>query len=224
VRHLLYCIFRRAAEERGEPGVRVIEGETLAAAASPAADESAAPGVSRLLDYQNVIASFHARRAVIPLRYGCFLESEGAAIRLLEARRAEFESLLDRLDGMTEMGIRVLLEGAAPSEDPAPRAPGAAYLARLRRRYGAALLPAENFLAGEIGGALGHCWGQFRAESSAAAGRRMLSLYFLTPKSAVENFRARVRELQLQQGVRLLVSGPWPPYNFVSSTEWTPSH
>ena len=51
------------------------------------------------------------RQAVIPLRYGCVMESESAVIRLLEDHRQEYEALLARLTGMTEMGIRVLRPG-----------------------------------------------------------------------------------------------------------------
>src|SRR2546425_4228199 len=37
-------------------------------------------------------------------RYGCVMESESAVIRLLEEHHKEYEALLNRLPGMTEMG------------------------------------------------------------------------------------------------------------------------
>lgn len=45
----------------------------------------------------------------------------------------------------------------------------------------------------------------------------LLSLYFLIPRSTVEPFRLAFRQLTETESARLLLSGPWPPYNFVIS-------
>ena len=45
----------------------------------------------------------------------------------------------------------------------------------------------------------------------------LLSLYFLVPRPAVESFRQAFRHLTETESARLLLSGPWPPYNFVTS-------
>jgi hypothetical protein len=45
----------------------------------------------------------------------------------------------------------------------------------------------------------------------------LLSLYFLVPGSAVESFRQAFRHLSATEPARLLLSGPWPPYNFVTN-------
>jgi hypothetical protein len=289
---LLHCVFRQAGE--GLPDgcggdVFVVTGYGLAGAASPANEGDAAPALSRLVAYQRVIEAFHASRAVIPMRYGCLLEGEPAILRLLEEHRQEYETLLTRLAGMVEMGIRILYDQPAescrgdaagchwavgahglkavpllPRPLPAPlrghpapgrgsetilsrarqqaeetnhvlrdphglkavppraasdAAPGAAYLAGLRKRHppGDGLEAEEGRLAERIAGALGGCHERLRAEASDAAGGRLLSLYFLTPRTSVADFRDRVRRMQLPKGTRLLLSGPWPPYNFVSS-------
>ena len=60
---------------------------------------SSPPSVSSLLAYERVVEAIHARQAVIPLRYGCVMESESAVIRLLEDHRQEYEALLARLLG-----------------------------------------------------------------------------------------------------------------------------
>ena len=61
---------------------------------------------------RRVVEAIHARQSVIPLRYGCLMESESAIVRLLEDHRQEYEAILGRLRGMTEMGIRVLCPSA----------------------------------------------------------------------------------------------------------------
>ena len=43
-----------------------------------------------------------------------------------------------------------------------------------------------------------------------------LSLYFLVPRNTVEPFRAASRQCLSNGFANLRVSGPWPPYNFVS--------
>ncbi|MDP2999722.1 MAG: GvpL/GvpF family gas vesicle protein [Bryobacterales bacterium] len=223
---LLHCVFRETGE--GLPDgcggeVFVVAGHGLAGAASPVEEGDAAPTLSRLVAYQRVIEAFHASRAVIPMRYGCLLEGPPAILRLLEEHRQEYETLLTRFEGMVEMGIRILWNrgpSPVPTEpESVPSTPGAAYLAMLRKRHppGDGLEPDEGRLAEQIAGSLGGCQERLRAEAANAAGGRLLSLYFLTPKTSVADFRDSVRGLHLPKGARLLLSGPWPPYNFVSS-------
>ena len=45
----------------------------------------------------------------------------------------------------------------------------------------------------------------------------LLSLYFLVDRAVVESFRQAFRRLSEAESARLLLSGPWPPYNFVTS-------
>jgi hypothetical protein len=43
----------------------------------------------------------------------------------------------------------------------------------------------------------------------------LLSLYFLVPRDAVKQFRQVFLNISQDAGTKLLLSGPWPPYNFV---------
>ena len=136
MKYLLYCIVQRDLD--GPPpasGLCLVAAQGLAAVVSQVPETVAAPGVPTLLAFAGVVKAIHAAQAVIPLRYGCVLESEAAIIRLLEAQREEYEALFERLRGMTEMGIRVLCQ-ARPVVLPRPvLSPGAAHLASLRKRY-----------------------------------------------------------------------------------------
>ena len=44
----------------------------------------------------------------------------------------------------------------------------------------------------------------------------LLSLYFLVPRQSVERFRRVFRRICSGQDAKVLLSGPWPPYNFVT--------
>ncbi len=192
----------------------------LDAVVSGVEEPTSAPKVSSLLAYESVVGAIHARRTVIPLRYGCLMESEREIVLLLQDHRQHYEALLGRLHGMTEMGIRFLRPASAVPFLGLPPSPGAAYLASLRNRYNLqdTLAPEEIKLADRIAGLLASGSTDQRREISSSGQGRLLSLYFLIPKSRTEEFRKKAREISPSPGVKLLLSGPWPPYNFVVSS------
>lgn len=222
MKHLLYCIVQGDLyEPLPEPGLCVVAAHDLAAVASPVEETRSAPSVSLVLAFEKVVEAIHARHAVIPVRYGCLMHSESEIIRLLEDHRQEYGALLGRLGGMNEMGIRVLCSARPGSVSGGPLSPGAAYLASLRNRYGSgnSLAPEEAQLADQIAGLLSGCYSERRREISPADQGRLLSLYFLMPKAGVERFRNKVRQIRPPGGAKLLLSGPWPPYNFAVSPD-----
>jgi len=218
MKHLLYCIVERGLDEPlSGTGLYLLAAHGLAAVVSRVEETHSAPSVSSLLAYERVVEAIHARQTVIPLRYGCLMESESAIIRLLEDHRHEYEALLSRLRGMTEMGIRVL---CPDRPEPLPLPPGAAYLASLRSRYslGGTFAPEEADLAARITGLLSGWYTEECREISRADQGRLVSLYFLTSKSSVEGFRTEARQIRLPDGAKVLISGPWPPYTFSLSS------
>jgi Gas vesicle synthesis protein GvpL/GvpF len=220
MKYLVHCILRNPAARPAarREGVTFVESGNLAAAVTLRDSESAPLQARQLLRYQRAISHLHAAGPVIPLRYGCLVADEAAAVRLLEERRAEYEALLERLEDRVEIGLRVYWdapEDCAPA--PMPATPGAAYLAVARRRHGAAtgLTPAEREWAGGVCAGLSGLYSEERREARCAGPGRLVSLYFLVPRPAVRRFRARLRRMLSGQGCGFLVSGPWPPYNFV---------
>lgn len=220
MKYLLYCICQQDVEKSPkEPEFLVVAGHGLAVAVSQVQEPIAAPGVAALLAFERVVERIHAVRDVIPLRYGCLMENEEQIVRLLDDHRQEYDAMLVQLRGKTEMGIRLLWPERVVPLPSLPQSPGAAYLASLRSRHNveAALAPEESLLADQITALLAR-WstGQRRTVTSSPHGR-LLSLCFLTPKTCVEEFRNKAREISLPRDVKLLLSGPWPPYNFVAS-------
>jgi hypothetical protein len=221
MKSLVHCILRNpaACPASRRRGVAFVESGNLAAAVTLCGSESAPPDARQLLGYQRVISNLHAAGPVIPLRYGCLVEDEAAAMRLLEEGRAGYEALLDRLENRVEMGLRVLWDAAGDGPPaPAPATPGAAYLAAARRRrcLEAALTPAEREWAGGVCAGLSDLYSEERQEARFAGDGRLVSLYFLVSRQTVRRFRARSRRMLSGQGRGFLLSGPWPPYNFVN--------
>jgi Gas vesicle synthesis protein GvpL/GvpF len=239
VSYLLYCIFRGPAQPSpgmppgvgGKP-VFVLSQNGLSAGLSELAGSDLVPDISQILAHEAVIEHFHRALTVIPVRYGCQLKDNSEALRMLERHRIEYAALLADLEGLTEMGIRVLHDRSEPETEsdagpaaPQPFAPlcesGAAYLAAKRQRYlglDRAALP-DRLLVEELWASLAGLYVRRKLESPDSNKGRLLSLYFLVPRASVEPFRRTARHLRPQEPIKLLLSGPWPPYNFVDSLE-----
>jgi hypothetical protein len=237
--YLLYCIFRSPAQPRpgippgvgGKP-VFVLSQNGLSAGLSELAESDLVPDIPQILAYEAVVEHLYRDLTVIPVRYGCQLEGTSEALGLLERHRDEYGVLLDELEGLAEMGIHVLLDssGAGTKSDARPVPPksppllvnsGAAYLAAKRQRYlglDQATLH-ERLLVEDFWGSLAGLYVRRKVEFPDPNRSRLLSLYFLVSRAAVEAFRRAARHLHPKASVKLLLSGPWPPYNFVDSLD-----
>jgi hypothetical protein len=167
--------------------------------------------------YARVVEALHRVETVLPLRYGGMLDTARQARELLCARRAELLASLAKVEGCVEMGLRILLgEPTRPAEAAPVPSTARAYLASRRALYadrdGARADSGE--LIGRIQEALEGLFVQSRLEQSPAGDRRVLSLYFLVRREREAEFRKAFQGLHGKCSARLLLSGPWPPYNF----------
>ena len=140
------------------------------------------------------------------------MEDQSQILQLLDEREAEFEQLLGQLEGLVEMGLRVWSKSAA--EEPLPASPGARYLAVVRGRH-AGLTPIEEQWAQRVCESIEGFYAREKREACPVPEGRLVSLHFLVARAAAEEFRQRVRRLAVSGEMKLMVSGPWPPYNFV---------
>jgi hypothetical protein len=242
MRHLIYCIFKAPKEPTAEmpPGVSgqpvfLVAGNGLYAAVSTVAESDIVPVVSRLLAYARVLESLHRCYTIIPIRYGCLFEGEAQIRQLLEQECGNYETLLEELKDCVEMGLRILLkdEGEKAESDssqslcfPLPISPasGTDYLAAQKDRY-AAKDQSNVIQAGIVSEILSSMSGLFirsKQESSRVEGRLLLSFYFLVPIGAVDSFRRASGNLHRKEAEKVLLSGPWLPYNFVSTANQNP--
>lgn len=236
MRYLLYGIFRGQEQQKaiptgvdGQP-VFLVGKKGLRAAISRVPHAKFTADIPRLVAYQKVVESLHRDPTVagiIPMRYGCLFDERAQIIELLEERCCQYEGLLDELEGCVEMGIRILISEPVISARPAPggrtnpqaTGPGQTFLATRKAHYAR-----QEMFANEVDlvsqrclAALGGLFVKSKAEDhpKAATPSAFLSLYFLVPGNSVERFRQRFRDLCEKEPAKLLLSGPWPPYNFV---------
>lgn len=191
-------------------------------------DAAPAPGRDTVWQHERVAERLMADHVMLPARFGTVFRDAAALHDVLARNRDALAAGLERVRGCVELGVRVLWE-PAPAANPGPSptaspdgagdAPGAgrAYLAaratqerqRVESETKAAALAAELnrlLLPAARDGSL----------RPAAAQPRMMSGAYLVPRDSVTAFRDKVNEAAAAfSELRLLCTGPWPPYHFV---------
>jgi hypothetical protein len=201
----------------------MVRTDRLGAIVSKLSLADADPDVVRLLVYSKIVESFNNERAVIPMRYGCRFKTIGDIVEFLMREQGAFGALLDELDGRVEMSANVTLDD--PRDDREPPASrllssampsGMGYLAGRRRYY--SLVDQSGARREEVRKSLcALAEGKFiRAipEQSSHDRKSMLTIHFLVPREGVVEF---TRALRADRRRSIELSGPWPPYNFVST-------
>jgi hypothetical protein len=209
--------------------VKFVVGCGLCAIVSEITDPKGAPPVTELLVYCKVVEDLHRLQAVVPMRYGCFLGGIEEIRNALKERRHQYTTLLGQLEGHVEMGLRILLpiNGWRPRQVETtqgrdafhPAADGRAYLA-LRRVHYQRQNEISQWCQESIDCYIQSFYGLFakhRTETDIKNGGFICSLYFLTPESMVDRFRQAFGRTAENGEVKAMLSGPWPPYNFVTS-------
>ena len=195
--------------------------DRLGAIASKLSLADADPDVMRLLVYSKIVESFNHERAVIPMRYGCRFKTIGDVVELLKREQGTFGALLDELDGRVEMSANVAFDDPRDDRETLPPSAsampsGMGYLAARRRHY--SLVDQSGARREEVRKSLcAMAEGKFiRAipEQSSHDRKSMLTIHFLVPREGVAEF---TRALRADRRRSIEVSGPWPPYNFVST-------
>ena len=237
MKYLIYCIFHtpRHRKPAGPPGVddlsvAMVSNNGLTAAISGITQANLSPDVSRILTYKRVVEFFHRDRTVIPMRYGCMLNSKQQIVRLLEEHGGQYGRLLGTIKGCVEMGILVLIvdcrlkiadcgsefsnsDPQSAIRNPHSHISGQAYLSARKTHY-----DREDQMDKEIETVLDQflrafsgLYIRFKSEFK----NHLLSIYFLIPRDTVEHFRQVFLRIGQDAAAKLLLSGPWPPYNFV---------
>lgn len=231
-RPLLHGILRGAPREPLPAGLRYIDADGLGAVVADVPPEQVpAPDHGCLQEYADRIADLHRAETLIPMRYGCLLETDAAVRRLLQGHRERLLPTLARIDGCAEIGVRLLLPALfpPPAGATAPAGgdarPGHQHLAAIRRRLSGEARAAEQARAARdrLETTVAGLFREVREEFGYVGGRYLLSLYFLVPRANCPDFFERMRRprtdgLEADLGAGL-VTGPWPPYSFVGAID-----
>ncbi|MEV5200743.1 GvpL/GvpF family gas vesicle protein [Streptomyces sp. NPDC053720] len=184
--------------------------------------------------HHRVIEALAARTTVLPLRLATVYLDDERVRGMLRTCHEAFGRRLTDLAAQVEWGVKLYVEVAAESENkaaadtPTGLSPGRAYLSRRRAQrharedaYQDAERAAERIQAAARDHAVDRV--QHRPQQGELArrpGENVVNDAYLVPLHRAEGFRAAVmRAAEGISGVRLEITGPWPPYSFAAEVE-----
>jgi hypothetical protein len=179
------------------------------------------------LAHEGVVEHFASRAgtSVVPMKLFTMFSSPERASADLAARSPDITAVLDRIRGCHEWGIRVMRQpGPAPAVRVRGATSGTAFLAAKKRQRDvarAALVKAADAadIAFESLAKLAR-EARRREPPETATSPPLVDAAFLVSDSRKERFRAAARRLAKscrQAGADLVLTGPWPAYNFVDA-------
>lgn len=232
--YLLHAITRSVggddpAESSGTP-LEFIGAGALGAWATRTPDESATRDDA--LEHHRRILDICATQACLPVRFGTRLPDAAAVRTLLERRGDELLRTLDRVGRRQELAVTLLWRGdqAEALFPPTPEAvlppiptphehPGRNFLERKQRGYAVAdeRRATAGLLAARLEAELATDQTDVRHAICPSA-EVALSTAVLAPAGGAGALKERaLRVVSELQGVRGVVSGPWPPYTFAGT-------
>lgn len=190
---------------RDAPQLSAVSAGRLAAVCAPASDEQMS--AETLWRREAIVEALMESADLLPVRYGARFDDAAAAAAAVEHRQDELAAALDRVRGAVELSVRVLVPGER--EEPRAAASGTEYL-----RGKAQAASAREAVAQAVHEPLAALARASVRRDSGRPGEELTGAY-LVDRDAVDAFAARVAELQASRPeLRLLCTGPWPPYSF----------
>lgn len=175
------------------------------------------------LAHASVVEFFFRRAPVIPLKLFTLFSSDDAARADLRSRRRQLARMFAGLRGMEEWGVRIVA-GQVQAESARSLSSGRQYLSVKRQLHQQTIAPARATVRA-IGGAftaLGRIAAKTRKDGfpPPAKGRPYVTgasfLVKVQRRAQWKKAIARTTAALAAKGHQLEVSGPWPPYHFVS--------
>jgi hypothetical protein len=214
---LYFLGISRACDIGRLPGgpVRWIVAEGLAAAVV-----GPQPSPPQPAEHARSLAAVHRRIDILPMQFGATVTDEATVRILLHARREELASSLDRVEGASEMGLRITLprlQGPhfGPCDGTRALSPGD-YLASRRTHYAlhdGLRRQAESAVAGYVE-AMGGLFRDWRQLLPAPVG--VVRLAFLVDRGRLAAFGDSLESHRRARPTEPCTAfGPWPPYSFV---------
>jgi hypothetical protein len=179
-----------------------------------------------------VVAAVARCGATVPLRLATVYGDDERVRGMLAARRADLDEALVRVTGRSERGVKAYGDRTAlafPVEATAPAGgAGTAYLRRRRAQLSAdeeverrAAAAADRIHAALA--AFSTAARRYPPQSSRLSGKREWMLlngaYLVDDERAGEFVDAVAAQEMAHRGIRLELTGPWPPYSFAAAVE-----
>jgi hypothetical protein len=210
--------------------VSLVPYRALAAATSPLQSGALRPTAENVWRHEAIVEALRQQGPALPVRFRTVLADVQAVADALAARYDVLAADLARLGDKVEFGLSVLWDPPiTPGEELAPgsgaaveaQGPGARYLrARLAAyRREAAVRERARAMARELDRELSVHALERRCALFPTPRLLVRAAYLLEPGRAPAFQDAFAQLRRAHPDLRLLLSGPWPPYSFVTSPE-----
>jgi Gas vesicle synthesis protein GvpL/GvpF len=182
--------------------------------------------------HERVVEHVSSLGTAIPMKLFTLFSSDARAAAELGRSRARLRAVLGRIEGRQEWGVRVSVDEATARTRARERAQqaadglsaGAGFLTRKRQEHKEVrdIVDLGRTAADEVFEAVARYADETQRRSPAPAEpglRLLLDAAFLVPVKRVAAFRESVRkqaERLAAHGYRVVLTGPWPAYNFVA--------
>lgn len=183
------------------------------------------------LAHEEVVEHFAQRNdaIVVPMKLFTMFSSVERAVKDITSKRSSIDAAIEKIAGAEEWGIRVVRGVTAEKDTKAPVAPrsGAAFLAAKKQARddvkNAKLVAADAASrAFERLSALSKDARRREPATTPGATQPLLDAAFLVPTDDREKFTAAARveaAACASAGGHMIVTGPWPAYNFIHPNE-----
>ncbi len=180
----------------------------------------AVEGQAAAREHARVISLCFAQSTVLPFRYGTTFEDDDALRRSVRSNQRHFMANVERLRGMAEMHLKVMLNDICPETKPCgspSQAAGHEYLAHLRES--ASRQRERQSRARALSLQMHRMFSPVAEEVSCKrmdCGKMLLDIAHLVEKRTVERYQNKYSSMALEmKDYAMQLSGPWPPYHFV---------
>ena len=177
------------------------------------------------LDHHRIVETLCSRAPCLPVRFGT-RAPDASAVRDLVAPRADaLRASLDRVGDRREIAVTLLWQGSRARPGRGHRIPAAATGGRAfleRKQADHAEADHRRAAAERLGRSLEEALAVEQADVRHAycpSSEVAISTALLAPAGAGEEWKEHVVRVAAElEGVRAVVSGPWPPYTFAGTT------
>jgi len=209
---------------RNQPTI-FISFKDISAVVTQLPSSSFAVNQGSLLQHAAVIETYFLEETIIPFRFGTVIQDHDKVLNTLKEHYADFTRQLIKLEHKVEFGLKTLLEGSnleliqescinnknIPTVLSEGKGPGLHFLLEKYKQMRDSRLSDE--VAKMINQRLGNLFCEHKHLEKSDP-QNVVDLVYLVTREKIPKFKKAVKELGSVGG--FLLTGPWPPYNFVT--------
>ena len=175
-----------------------------------------------VIEHARVVSECFRNTTVLPFRFGTVFDTDEALRRAIRANRKAFTDSVFRLKGKAEMHLKLVVKDGslreAMNDIELPSSVGGEYLCRLREK--AARHRERQTKARALSVQVNKLFHPLEEEVSCRkndTGGMLIDIAHLIDHKKVEKYQNRYQMATRHlPGIEVVMSGPWPPYHFIT--------